>query len=289
MADYKPKVYISGPMTGLPEFNYPAFNTAAVEMRALGWEVINPAENHGGRTDLPREEYFRQAIPWVARCDAILMLEGWRHSEGARLEFAVARMCGVRTLVCTQTPSSALAYQDMSREHVKTKAVIKSKERAPNSGALDSWPNARSENDIEKKTEPDESALAPEIRLVRCDLPIEECFPVEPSLSEADAGTIAFRNILINLWNLHMAKRKDYTGGGHPLANYINSAKSIGVDANDIMFARAYEKMHRISALRRSGKAPENESIVDSLYDVANLSLLQVMRLTPGSGYDTDV
>ena len=39
------RVYIAGPMTGLPDFNYPAFNAAAAKLRALGLEVLNPAEN----------------------------------------------------------------------------------------------------------------------------------------------------------------------------------------------------------------------------------------------------
>jgi len=36
--------YISGPMTGLPEHNFPAFNAAAAYYRERGFEVINPAE-----------------------------------------------------------------------------------------------------------------------------------------------------------------------------------------------------------------------------------------------------
>ena len=35
------RIYIAGPMTGLPDFNYPAFNAAAARMRALGFEVEN--------------------------------------------------------------------------------------------------------------------------------------------------------------------------------------------------------------------------------------------------------
>ena len=277
MAEYIPTVYISGPMSGLPEFNYPAFGEAAQEMRAMGWNVINPAENHGGRTDLPKEEYFRADIPLVAGADAIYMLKGWEVSVGAQLEFAVARACGVRALTYhngPQSPGVAMEYDDAYRYgwEVRTKASegprVEYAHEHPVFGALKRWPGetaiTRPETGIKKEVDSDEPDLA------------------------LDAGSRAFRTILDNLWDLHMAKRKDYTGGGHPLANYLNSGRSIGVDAIDIMFARAYEKMHRISALRLSGAAPENESIIDSLYDVANLSLLQVMRLTPGSGYDTD-
>lgn len=39
------RIYIAGPMSGLPEFNYPAFNRAAAVLRAQGHHVENPAEN----------------------------------------------------------------------------------------------------------------------------------------------------------------------------------------------------------------------------------------------------
>jgi len=38
------RIYISGPMTGLPEHNFPAFHAAAERLRKAGWEVNNPAE-----------------------------------------------------------------------------------------------------------------------------------------------------------------------------------------------------------------------------------------------------
>jgi hypothetical protein len=38
------KIYLSGPMTGLPDLNFPAFHAEAARLRALGYDVINPAE-----------------------------------------------------------------------------------------------------------------------------------------------------------------------------------------------------------------------------------------------------
>lgn len=39
------RIYISGPMTGLSEYNYPAFHAAAQALREAGYHVTNPAEN----------------------------------------------------------------------------------------------------------------------------------------------------------------------------------------------------------------------------------------------------
>jgi hypothetical protein len=92
------RIYISGPMTGHDDHNFPAFHAAAVRLRQAGWEVANPAENFDGRTDLPREAYLRADMVMLAQCDAIAMLPGWEDSRGATLEYTVARELGCAVL-----------------------------------------------------------------------------------------------------------------------------------------------------------------------------------------------
>jgi len=87
--------YLSGPMRGIEDFNYPAFQEAAKILRGAGYNIVNPAENHDGRKDLPRHEYFRQDIPQVVRSAGVILLPGWEDSQGAQLEVAVARACGL--------------------------------------------------------------------------------------------------------------------------------------------------------------------------------------------------
>jgi len=91
----KRAIYISGPMTGLPEFNYPAFHQAAAELRAQGLEVVNPAEN-GIPADAPWQEHMREDIRMLMDCDTIHMLPGWRESNGAKLEHHIAVALGFR-------------------------------------------------------------------------------------------------------------------------------------------------------------------------------------------------
>jgi hypothetical protein len=87
-------IYIAGPMTGLPEWNYPAFHRASAEWRRNGWTVLNPAEGFGGRTDLPYERYMRAAIKLVMRSSAIALLPGWQASRGACMEVLIAARQG---------------------------------------------------------------------------------------------------------------------------------------------------------------------------------------------------
>lgn len=93
MGIYDGPLYLSGPMSGMPDFNYPAFNRAAAKLRALGWEVLNPAENFAGCTDHPegRKAYMRADINSLLLAKGIVLLEDWERSRGARLEAAIAR------------------------------------------------------------------------------------------------------------------------------------------------------------------------------------------------------
>lgn len=88
------KLYISGPMTGLPEFNFPAFNAAARHLRDAGFEVVNPADG-GGDESKSWADYLRADLHLLLNCDGVADLPGWTRSKGARLENYVARSLGM--------------------------------------------------------------------------------------------------------------------------------------------------------------------------------------------------
>lgn len=88
------RIYISGPMTGLPEYNFPAFTAEAERLRGLGFDVVNPAEiNPDGGT---WEECMRRDVALLVTCDHVATLPGWDKSQGAQLEVYIADRLGIR-------------------------------------------------------------------------------------------------------------------------------------------------------------------------------------------------
>ena len=113
------KIYLAGPMRGYPEFNFPAFSTAAAALRRGGHFVFNPAEQDNARhgTDISKgnlkgDEYLaaqqhgfnlREALGidlgWICSdAEAIALLPGWEGSKGAKAELATAEALGLEVI-----------------------------------------------------------------------------------------------------------------------------------------------------------------------------------------------
>lgn len=95
-------LYLSGPMSGLPEFNYPAFQAAAERLRARGSTVISPHELPAdcpgcANTEMEHSwaEHMRVDLAALLTCDVIVLLRGWQQSRGAQLEKTVAEAIGL--------------------------------------------------------------------------------------------------------------------------------------------------------------------------------------------------
>ncbi len=103
-------IYIAGPMSGIADFNHPAFNDAEKMLRSMGWTNIgNPAawdkqlpegqlQSDGGieaafTRGFDLRKVFLQDLTYLCNeASAIYMLHGWEGSSGSRAEHAVARM-----------------------------------------------------------------------------------------------------------------------------------------------------------------------------------------------------
>ena len=97
------KVYIAGPMTGKPLWNFPAFDRMRDWLTLQGHKPISPA-------DMDREVGFSEErqtlagfdmqaardrdIAAIKECDAVMMLDGWQNSVGATAEYCLARWFG---------------------------------------------------------------------------------------------------------------------------------------------------------------------------------------------------
>jgi hypothetical protein len=89
-------VYIAGPMTGLPDFNYPAFGFAARQLRNYYQTVLNPAEHFDGDQTRTHQEYLREALRAVTQSDMIVLLDGWGMSKGVEAELSAAKAMGIQ-------------------------------------------------------------------------------------------------------------------------------------------------------------------------------------------------
>jgi len=85
------RLYIAGPMWGLPDFNYPAFFRAADQLASAGHDPINPARPEGRSGCRTWLDYIRASLRDLAYCDGVALLPGWANSRGALLERDIAR------------------------------------------------------------------------------------------------------------------------------------------------------------------------------------------------------
>lgn len=110
------RVYLSGPMTGVPDNNRPAFEEAAKLLRKQGHFVINPHDftplfgsdeeisdsfealyweasygrPHALHSSILANSIMSADLAAVRSCDAIYLLRGWETSRGAKRELAEA-------------------------------------------------------------------------------------------------------------------------------------------------------------------------------------------------------
>jgi len=101
------RIYVAGPMTGLPDLNFPAFNAAAAELRAEGWHVENPAE-HGIVDGAQWSDYMHTDLQQLSTCCAIYLLPGWSKSRGATLEAHVAQALGMAVYYAPNAETQAV-------------------------------------------------------------------------------------------------------------------------------------------------------------------------------------
>lgn len=96
MAD-KQIVYISGKITGL-DIEVAKHHFALAEQRIIesGHEAVNPMTLVPYDPALTWVDYMVEDIRGLLGCTAILMLENWEDSRGAKIEHAIAMEMGIK-------------------------------------------------------------------------------------------------------------------------------------------------------------------------------------------------
>lgn len=95
------RVYLSGPMTGMPGLNFPAFYAEAARLEKLGYDVVNPAEINPD-PGMDWNECMRRDLRALLDCDALALLDGWQKSKGAHLEMDVAHRIGMEIVIARE-------------------------------------------------------------------------------------------------------------------------------------------------------------------------------------------
>lgn len=86
----KMRIYISGPISGLPYDQVRArFERDKRDLAAADFEPVSPLDN-GLPPDAPWEEHMKRDLELLAECDAIYLMNGWERSKGCRMEFNAA-------------------------------------------------------------------------------------------------------------------------------------------------------------------------------------------------------
>ena len=111
------RIYLGGPMRGIPYLNFPAFFAAEEKLKKSGHKVFNPArrdvQKYGKEIAAPdgsiktaasqvgfslREALAMDAQWLCLNADAIALLPGWKKSKGATAELALAKALGLKVL-----------------------------------------------------------------------------------------------------------------------------------------------------------------------------------------------
>lgn len=108
------KWYLAAPMTGVPQFNFPALIAATTALRDNGYTITTPAELDspdvqaaamasatGDQADVNMIETWGNMLARDVKIitdemDGIVFLPGWEKSKGARLEAFVGLLTGKR-------------------------------------------------------------------------------------------------------------------------------------------------------------------------------------------------
>lgn len=89
-------IYLSGPITGVIDWNQEAFYKADKYYRNCGYYVLNPHRIAKSMGDPSETEILREELTQLLQnADLMALLPGWENSKGALVEVATALAAGI--------------------------------------------------------------------------------------------------------------------------------------------------------------------------------------------------
>lgn len=89
--DFSLTYYLSGPMKGYPELNFPAFEAAMQQLQDSGLKILSPHMLSPDKQNPTDQDYLAYDFEMMTKhCQGIILLKGWPRSVGARAELEIA-------------------------------------------------------------------------------------------------------------------------------------------------------------------------------------------------------
>lgn len=105
------KIYIAGKVTGESQEKCEAkFAEAQKTLEGRGFEAINPIQEVGD-WNAPWDTAMKICIAKLLEADAIILLNDWQHSKGAKVEKQLAKNLKIPTFSFTQMGIQSMINQ----------------------------------------------------------------------------------------------------------------------------------------------------------------------------------
>lgn len=113
------KIYITGPITGMEDFNRPAFGKATEMFRRLGKFVTNPheivplelIEKHIQEPKKLWTEAMKICLRAITTQDAVFVLDGWNSSRGSVVEIFLAQTLSIPVYYFKDLTEFSISFQ----------------------------------------------------------------------------------------------------------------------------------------------------------------------------------
>jgi hypothetical protein len=98
------KIFIAGPMTGIPLYNEPMFSRVYADLKNIvqDAEIVHPFMINTDHANWLA--CMRRSITEIMTCDEVYFLPGWQNSRGAKIEYDLVESLGITKVLVEFKP-----------------------------------------------------------------------------------------------------------------------------------------------------------------------------------------